>query len=141
MAGRRLEEGRHREPSGSGKDALAASGLLRRAERRVAGLRGTVVRRRGGVRAWRVLVAIVGSVVIAVGAVLLVFPGPGWLVIFVGLGIWATEFAWARSLLGYAQRQVGKWTAWIAGQRRATVLILGGAALMLIGLVVWLLLV
>jgi hypothetical protein len=47
----------------------------------------------------------------------LVLPGPGWVVIFIGLGIWATEFAWADSLLGSVRRKVASWTAWI-GRRR-----------------------
>jgi uncharacterized protein (TIGR02611 family) len=67
---------------------------------------------------WRFGVAVVGLAVIIVGIVLLAAPGPGWLVIFAGLGIWATEFAWARSLLRRVQRTVGKWTAWLARQPR-----------------------
>lgn len=51
-----------------------------------------------------------GLVVIAVGVVLLVIPGPGWLIIFLGLGILAAEFAWAQRLLtavrGYYERVV-----------------------------------
>ena len=29
------------------------------------------------------------------GAIFLITPGPGWLIIFAGLGILASEFAWA----------------------------------------------
>ena len=32
------------------------------------------------------------------GLVMLVTPGPGWLFIFLGLGIWSTEFEWAHRL-------------------------------------------
>ena len=47
----------------------------------------------------RGLVAMVGVALLAVGAALLVLPGPGLLVIALGLGVLATEFAWPRRLL------------------------------------------
>lgn len=37
------------------------------------------------------------------GVVALVAPGPGWLIIFTGLGILASEFAWAARLLRQAK--------------------------------------
>lgn len=51
----------------------------------------------------RIVVAVVGSTVILIGVALLVLPGPGWVVIFAGLGILATEFVWARRLLQRAR--------------------------------------
>jgi Flp pilus assembly protein TadB len=47
----------------------------------------------------RMLVLLIGGTVLLVGVVMLVVPGPGLLVIPVGLGILAVEFAWARRLL------------------------------------------
>lgn len=44
-------------------------------------------------------VAVVGATVVATGVALLVLPGPGLLVIALGVGILATEFAWARRSL------------------------------------------
>ena len=41
----------------------------------------------------------VGGTLIAVGVALLVLPGPGLLVIALGLALLATEFAWARHVL------------------------------------------
>ena len=49
--------------------------------------------------AWRVVVGIVGATVLALGLAMLVLPGPGLLVIPVGLMILATEFVWARRWL------------------------------------------
>lgn len=46
-----------------------------------------------------VVVAVVGSSVLVFGVVLLVTPGPGSIVIPLGLAILATEFVWARRLL------------------------------------------
>lgn len=40
-----------------------------------------------------------GFVLLTVGVVMLITPGPGWLVIALGLGLLAAEFVWARRLL------------------------------------------
>jgi uncharacterized protein (TIGR02611 family) len=47
----------------------------------------------------RVATAIIGTTVLLIGIVLLVTPGPAFVVIPVGLAILATEFAWARRWL------------------------------------------
>ena len=47
----------------------------------------------------RVLAGLLGVTVVAIGAAMLVLPGPGLLVLFFGLSILAAEFAWARHLL------------------------------------------
>lgn len=48
-------------------------------------------------------VLLVGGTVVGIGIALLVLPGPGILVIFVGLAILATEFVWARRYLDKAK--------------------------------------
>ncbi len=50
-------------------------------------------------KAKKVLVAVAGFTVLAAGVAMIVLPGPAVVVIPVGLGILATEFIWARSLL------------------------------------------
>jgi uncharacterized protein (TIGR02611 family) len=50
-------------------------------------------------RATRLAVAIVGFTVTLLGVVMLVTPGPGWLMILLGLGVLGVEFVWARRLL------------------------------------------
>lgn len=47
----------------------------------------------------RVPVALLGFTVVLIGLALLVLPGPGLLVIAVGLGMLALEFAWAERVL------------------------------------------
>lgn len=59
----------------------------------------------------KVAVAVLGTLVIAVGVVLLPLPGPGWLIVFAGLAILALEFHWARRLLSFGRRQLRRWTA------------------------------
>jgi uncharacterized protein (TIGR02611 family) len=51
----------------------------------------------------RVAVTIAGFAVLLAGVALLVLPGPGWLLIFLGLGILATEYVWAERMLSYAK--------------------------------------
>ncbi|WP_411106465.1 TIGR02611 family protein [Streptomyces sp. cmx-4-9] len=55
---------------------------------------------------WQVGVFVVGLAVIAAGVAMLVLPGPGWVAIFAGLAIWATEFAWAHLVLRWTKRKV-----------------------------------
>ncbi|MFE9042138.1 TIGR02611 family protein [Streptomyces sp. NPDC007818] len=62
--------------------------------------------RRGLHLSWQVGVFIVGLAVIVAGILMLVFPGPGWLVIFAGMAIWATEFVWAQIVLRWTKRKV-----------------------------------
>ncbi|MFE1956504.1 TIGR02611 family protein [Streptomyces sp. NPDC059479] len=55
---------------------------------------------------WQVGVFLVGLAVVGAGAAMLVLPGPGWLVIFGGMAIWATEFVWAQLVLRWTRRKV-----------------------------------
>lgn len=64
----------------------------------------------------RVAVGIAGGVVLVAGVVMIPYPGPGWLVVFVGLGILATEFEWARAVLDYAKGKYDAWQLWVARQ-------------------------
>ncbi|UQX00319.1 TIGR02611 family protein [Streptomyces sp. RerS4] len=57
---------------------------------------------------WQVGVFIVGLAVIGAGVAMLVLPGPGWVAIFAGLAIWATEFAWAHLVLRWTKRKVSE---------------------------------
>ncbi len=60
----------------------------------------------------RLIVTVVGGTVLAAGVALLVLPGPAFVVIPVGLGILATEFVWARRLLGQVrERIIGQYRA------------------------------
>lgn len=44
---------------------------------------------------WRIFIGVVGGLITIVGTVFLFAPGPGLLVLLAGLGILASEFAWA----------------------------------------------
>ncbi len=64
----------------------------------------------------RVGIAIGGGAVLVLGVILIPYPGPGWLVVFAGLAILATEFAWAGRVLKYARARYDQWTAWLGRQ-------------------------
>src|SRR3954463_11330171 len=66
--------------------------------------------------ALRIGIGAAGALVIALGIVLIPFPGPGWAIVILGLAIWAVEFAWARNLLEFTKRHVQSWTHWIGRQ-------------------------
>ncbi|MBV2354453.1 TIGR02611 family protein [Streptomyces sp. J2-1] len=55
---------------------------------------------------WQVGVFLVGLAVVVAGVIMLPLPGPGWLVIFGGMAIWATEFVWAQIALRWTKRKV-----------------------------------
>jgi uncharacterized protein (TIGR02611 family) len=46
-----------------------------------------------------------GFTLLGLGAVMLVTPGPGWVVIFLGLTLLAAEFVWARRLMDRMKEQ------------------------------------
>jgi uncharacterized protein (TIGR02611 family) len=58
---------------------------------------------------YRLVVGVLGLAIVALGLVMVPFPGPGWLVVFLGLAVWASEFEWAQRLL---QRARATLTAW-----------------------------
>lgn len=58
---------------------------------------------------YRIVVGVVGLMVLALGLVLVPFPGPGWLVVLLGLAILASEFTWAQRLLRIARETLQRW--------------------------------
>jgi uncharacterized protein (TIGR02611 family) len=71
-------------------------------------LRNWIRKTPAGRLAWRLVIGIVGGGVTVFGAVLLVAPGPGVLVLLAGLGILATEFAWAGRIMMETKRMASR---------------------------------
>ena len=65
-----------------------------------------IKRRRALHLSWQVGVFVIGLAVVVAGIVMLPLPGPGWVVIFGGMAIWATEFVWAQLVLRWTKRKV-----------------------------------
>jgi uncharacterized protein (TIGR02611 family) len=57
----------------------------------------------------RIFLVIAGFTLLLAGVAMLVTPGPGMLVILLGLGLLAAEFVWARRLMDRIKREGGKW--------------------------------
>lgn len=89
---------------------------------------------------YRIIVGVIGLIVVVTGLIMVPFPGPGWLVVFLGLAIWASEFEWAQRVLRVAKRALNAWTAWLKAQPwwvNALVLL---ATLVALAAIFWLLL-
>jgi uncharacterized protein (TIGR02611 family) len=56
-------------------------------------------------QAKRFLRILFGFTLLAIGLVMVVTPGPGWLTIMVGLGVLAAEYVWARRLFDKLKEQ------------------------------------
>lgn len=67
-------------------------------------------------KAKRIAVAIIGGLVLIVGIITIPYPGPGWLTVFAGLAILATEFPWAERLLARGRGYYDAWQQWLKRQ-------------------------
>jgi uncharacterized protein (TIGR02611 family) len=56
----------------------------------------------------RLVIGLIGFTVLVVGVAMIVLPGPAFIVIPIGLGILATEFIWAKSLLRTVKQRIAK---------------------------------
>jgi uncharacterized protein (TIGR02611 family) len=65
---------------------------------------------------YRVVVGLLGGAIVVLGLILIPLPGPGWLIVFAGLAVLATEFVWADRLLQYGRRRLHGWTQWVTHQ-------------------------
>jgi tellurite resistance protein TerC len=54
------------------------------------------------------IVGVIGSTIFLIGVAMIVLPGPAIVVIPVGLGILATEFAWARRAIRRARVMIAR---------------------------------
>ena len=77
---------------------------------------------------FRVATAIAGFLVVALGILALPFPGPGWLIIFIGLAVLSLEFTWAGRALDWLLVQVARFQRRVQraspGERLAMVFVL-----------------
>jgi uncharacterized protein (TIGR02611 family) len=86
---------------------------------------------------FRIAVGVVGFAVVVLGIVALPAPGPGWAIIFLGLGILATEFEGARRILVWVRTRYQAWVHWLARQRPATRFAVSAGILLLVVACAW----
>lgn len=87
----------------------------------------------------RVAVAILGTIVLLVGIVAIPYPGPGWLIVFAGLAILATEFEWAGRLLERVRGYYDNWAHWLKKQSWTVRLLILAFTGLVIVTTIWLL--
>jgi uncharacterized protein (TIGR02611 family) len=115
-------------------------GLRRAIDRMVNGYQGfrSVVARNPVVDlTFRIAVGLIGFAVVILGVIALPAPGPGWAIIFLGLGILATEFQGARKILIWVRAKYQAWVHWLARQRRITRLVVSAGILLLVAVCAW----
>lgn len=88
---------------------------------------------------WRVIATTIGGAILLVGLAMLVLPGPGWALIFLGLAVLATEYAWAHRLLTFTKDKAqGAASAAISKEHRSrTVAVSVIVVLLIAALVSW----
>jgi uncharacterized protein (TIGR02611 family) len=69
--------------------------------------------------AYRAAVAILGLVIVVAGLLLIPLPGPGWLIVFVGLATLGTEFPAAHRLAARLKSVLARTLAWWRERRAA----------------------
>jgi uncharacterized protein (TIGR02611 family) len=85
----------------------------------------------------KIIIALLGGLVFIIGVALIPLPGPGWLIVLAGLGIWAVEFVWARQLLQFTRNKLRGWTTWVGLRPLPVRLLIGLAGLLFVaGIVV-----
>jgi uncharacterized protein (TIGR02611 family) len=82
--------------------------------------------------------ALVGGLVVIIGIVLIPYPGPGWLIVFAGLAILATEFQFAEKLLVLLKKKYTSWAVWLKQQPKITQYAVIGMTGLVVLVTVWL---
>lgn len=98
------------------------------------------------VRIYRVLIAVLGLLLVLLGAVTGPLPGPGGIpLVLLGLAVWASEFAWAHRVMQWFKSQLHKLQGWSRPKQLLAWLIffcclgaLGYADLAVLGVPTWL---
>lgn len=84
-------------------------------------------------------IGLVGGIVLVAGIIMIPYPGPGWLVVFAGLGILSTEFVWAQRVLRFAKGKYDAWQAWLARQHAVIRVLFWLLTALVVVVTIWLL--
>jgi len=87
----------------------------------------------------RVGIAIAGGLVSLLGFILIPYPGPGWLVVFAGLAILATEFKFAQVALDWLKVRYELWKIWVKRQPKILQIVILAFTGLVILVTIWLL--
>jgi len=91
---------------------------------------------------WRPLyqgaVFVVGLVLVLGGLALVPLPGPGWLIVILGIAVWASEFEPASRLLDFVKDKVRAWEQWVRVQPWWVKGVVGLGTVFFVALALWL---
>ncbi|GAA5045659.1 uncharacterized protein (TIGR02611 family) [Thermocatellispora tengchongensis] len=135
---RAVDPARRRTPATA--PVVGDADVLKGAAARRSGLRGWrdgIRATRGGALTLKIVVGVVGAVLVIGGLIMVPFPGPGWLVVFAGLAVLATEFHWAHKLLQFGRRTLDAWTDWLKRQGWTVRILVVGVAAVTACAIVW----
>ena len=107
-------------------EILAAENPDRPIRRRLRRARVWVARHPRLEFSYRVAVGTAGGILTVLGLLLVPLPGPGWLVVFLGLTVLGTEFGWARRAAASVKRLLDRFWSWWKARRVARVTGRGG---------------
>ncbi|CDZ90623.1 uncharacterized protein (TIGR02611 family) [Rhodococcus ruber] len=128
-----MSEGRSGHAVSPGRaEARTPESPLRRLKQRWLRWRRRIERRPSLNLTYRITVGTFGTLVFLAGIVAIPYPGPGWLIVFAGLGILASEFAWAHRLLHFARGRYDRFMHWFGQQS----LVVRGAGALTTGAIV-----
>jgi len=86
---------------------------------------------------YRTVIAVIGGGIVVGGLLLVPLPGPGWLIVILGLAVLASEFTWAHNLLEFVKRTVQSWTHWLGRQPIWVRVLVGLATFAFVAGVLW----
>ncbi|QGN32471.1 PGPGW domain-containing protein [Microlunatus sp. Gsoil 973] len=96
-------------------------------------------------RIYRVLIAVLGVLLVLLGAATGPLPGPGGIpLVLLGLAVWASEFEWAQRLMSWFKRLLHRFRSWSRPKQLSAWLIffaclgaIGYADLLVLGVPLW----
>lgn len=86
---------------------------------------------------YRGIILTLGFALVGVGLVLVPLPGPGWLMVFLGLAVLASEFEPANRLLKFGRARLHQWNLWLQAQSRWVQVAVGLATFAFVCAVLW----
>lgn len=87
--------------------------------------------------ALRLTVGLVGLVLVGGGLLLVPLPGPGWLIVILGIAVWASEIEPASNLLDFVTARVRQWEQWVRVQARWVQALVAVATFVFVAAVAW----
>jgi uncharacterized protein (TIGR02611 family) len=86
---------------------------------------------------YQIAIAVIGGAIVVGGLLLVPLPGPGWLIVILGLAVLASEFEWAHNLLEFVKDTLQSWTRWLGRQPIWVRLLVGIATFAFVAGVMW----